>query len=247
MISLPDPVFPPALTGHASDAPNAFDEACAGAISGRFGGGDIVWSRDVSCASAAIVLEPDVSLQKTAELVPLMMVAIGDALGAIGPPNLAITYRWPSSILANGAIAGRVRFSGAEECAPAETPAYAVIGFDLSLTENALGVEEPGYDLRHTVLHLEGAGDIERSEIIEAVARHFLSWLDGWQQDGFRPVHQAWLGRAHDFGPDGMMPDDADELPVGLDEHGGLIVRRGGKTEIRNLLDAFQIRSMAHG
>jgi hypothetical protein len=55
------------------------------------------------------VLEPEVRLERALQMAPLMMVALGDCIGSLAPPKVAIHYRWPNGILLNGSMAGEVR------------------------------------------------------------------------------------------------------------------------------------------
>jgi BirA family transcriptional regulator, biotin operon repressor / biotin---[acetyl-CoA-carboxylase] ligase len=244
------PEFPPAFAGSAvAPGQTSFEAAAAGAAGGGLGAGDLCWSLRTDRAEAAFVLEPEVALNTAAQMLPVLMVAIGDALGAIGPPNLAITYRWPDKILANGALVGQIRMAVPAECGPDDVPDHLVTGFELNLT-GADGDHEPGHDLRETFLHEEGCGDLDRTIVIEAVARHFLSWIDGWQQDGFFAAHQSWLSRAHDN-------EQVVEIELGgrtvsgtmlgLDETGGLLVKTGKGARVLPLHEAAIAGRAAHG
>ncbi|TCD11913.1 biotin/lipoate--protein ligase family protein [Oricola cellulosilytica] len=229
------PELPPAFNGMLVPPDIApIGAAAEGVAAGRLSAGDVLWSARDDRASAAFVLEPDVPLERAAEMLPVLMVAIGDALGAIGPPNLALTFRWPGTILANGAVAGEVQAFVWPGRAPEEIPDFLVVAFDIALTESADG-SEPGHDLGSTYLHVEGCGDLDRTMVIEAVARHFLSWIDGWQQDGFGAAHASWTGRAHDRNADVTVDFSGRQVHgkwLGLDENGGLLVKtaNGGQT-----------------
>ena len=59
--------------------------------------------------------------------------------------------------------------------------------------------EAPG-DLRRTTLAEEGCGDVPTIDLLEAFGRHFLGWINRWQEDGVKPVQQAWLSRATGLG-----------------------------------------------
>lgn len=191
-----DPSLPPLLTGRSVAAfEDPVDAAFAGAAAGRFSAGDTCWSQAEDRAAAAIVLEPECTLAPALQMAPLMLVAIGDALGAIGPPNLAITYRWPLTVLANGGEVGRVSIRIPDDAAPDTIPDFLVVGFSLALTLPRHVRRAPGRHADITALHEEGCGDLDRTMVIEAVCRHFLSWVDGWEQGGFRQAHPVIVGR----------------------------------------------------
>lgn len=191
---LTDPTFPPLLTGHPVKAPlQPFAEACRLAASGHLSAGDLVWSRNTSRASAAIVLEPEVSRDIALQMLPLCQMALVDALGSLVPPQCAIQFRWPLAVLVNGGIAGETAIATAP-CAADQVPGWLVAGFDLALSGN-VGRREPGNDAHLTNLFEEGVGDVNRSQIIEAFGSHLMMHLHSWSEDGFRGMHAHWLGR----------------------------------------------------
>jgi len=224
---LPTPEFPPLLTGHevpAGDDPLRM--ALHGAHQGNFGAGDLLWSQAETHARVAIVLEPECPLAKALQMAPLLMVAIGDALGAIGPPNLALMYRWPSTLLVNGGEVGEVFLNAPEGVGLEDIPEFIVLGFSVAMSLPPDISHAPGLASHATALFEEGCGDLDRTQVIEAVSRHFLSWVDAWEHDGFAAAHPDFRGR--------MQP--ADKLVVqigpvtqegrmiGIDEDGGLLL-----------------------
>jgi len=97
------PQFPPLMNGHELKAGQSpARKAVGGAVKGKYSAGDILWVRDEDTLDCAIVLEPEVSREEALSMVFTKMVAIGDAVGAIAPPEVAITYHWPNKVLANG-------------------------------------------------------------------------------------------------------------------------------------------------
>ena len=100
---MPDPTFPPLLTGHdVKGKPGPFETACAQAEAGEAGAGDVYWARDTARFDWACVLEPDVETARALQMHFTAMVALGDAFGAIAPPEVAFQYRWPGDLLVNG-------------------------------------------------------------------------------------------------------------------------------------------------
>lgn len=224
---LADPVFPPLLEGHAVKAPQQpFEHACRQAGRGVLGAGDLVWGRAVSRAECAIVLEPDVPLSAALQMNALAGVAVADCLGALLPPATAVHLRWPGTILVNGAAAGEVRI-GAATADVGAVPDWLVVGMSLRLVHDRTD-KEPGELPGETALGEEGGGGIDRTQILQSFAAHFLTWLNTWQDDGFRPVHESWMARAEgDTEPRTEVDLDGTRQSVrvlGLDEEGGLIV-----------------------
>ncbi len=236
---LTDPTFPPLLTGYAVKAPlQPFTEACRLAAFGELGAGDLVWSRNTSRAAAAIVLEPDVTRNHSLQMLPLLQLALGDALGSLVPPQCAIQFRWPHGILVNGGVAGATAIALAP-CESAQIPDWLVAGFDLELSGNPHG-REPGYEAGLTTMVEEGVGDVSRTQIIEAFGSHLMMHLHIWGQDGFRGLHDHWLGRMEgcDTAVSIAMPIGAVAGRIlGLDDCVNLIVASNDGTRLLPLFD----------
>lgn len=242
-MSATSPQFPPAFKGFAVvDGQEPMEAAFAAVAEGEGGAGDLFWSSDTDRAAAAFVLEPEVPFSRAIQMAPVLMVAIGDALGAIGPPALAITFRWPFTVLVNGGVVGRVLAAVPGGATLSQVPDTLIVGFNLAV-ESPAGDGDPGLQPDSTALYEEGCGDLDRTILVEAVARHFLAWIDTWLQDGFRPVHQSWQSRAHDMErlvelplPDGQRVGTM----VGLDEDGGLLLKADRSTHSVSLVDAME-------
>jgi BirA family transcriptional regulator, biotin operon repressor / biotin---[acetyl-CoA-carboxylase] ligase len=220
----PDPAFPPLLKGHAVKAPlTCIDEACRRAARGELSAGDIVWSRNTAKAECALILEPEVSFARAQQMVPLVMVALAETLGALCPPELPVEFAWPDRILVNGGDAGRVTLHAPTGMSEA-VPLWIVIGVSLHLAPRDIE-REPGLHADITALAEEGAGDVTRTAVLEHLAACTLAWLDTWSSDGFRPIHDQWLfhsvGRHGGFVPAG---ETAPATVLGLDEDAGLLI-----------------------
>lgn len=237
------PVFPPLLAGH--DVPpgvTSHSVAVAQACADKAGAGDLYWSRSEDRLSMAIVLEPDVPLDRATQMHHTLLVAFGDAFGAIAPPEIAVHYRWPGDILVNGAKAGEVTTFVPEGCLSTDVPKWLVVALDVAITLD-LSVPDPGERMDATTLHEEGAGDVERTMLLESVSRHFLTWIDTWTHDGFKPVHENWTGRMAGDGKE-VQVDHAGSTLVGrmtgMDEDGNLLFTTGeGETRDLPLLDVI--------
>ncbi len=195
---LPDPTFPPLLTGHpVKGKPGPFALACAQAAAGQAGAGDVFWARDTARLDWACVLEPEVKTARALQMHFTAMMAFGDAFGAIAPPEVAVHFRWPSSLLINGAVAGAAKLAvGAEN--DEGIADWLVVGISLTIKRDTNGFE-PGDAPEETALHEEGCGEITRTELVEALSRHFLNWVHTWNEEGFKSVHEGWLAKAENW------------------------------------------------
>lgn len=241
----PDPTFPPLLSGKpVKGAPGPFGEACAEAARGTAGAGDVFWGRTTSELKLAIVLEPEVEAARSLQMVFALMVAFGDAFGAIGPPEVGVFYRWPLGFMLNAAEIGGARAALPAGAAPGDVPDRLVVGLDVKMRRGDHD-EEPGHDLARTTLEDEGCGDITRTELIESLCRHFLVWVHTWNDDGFKPVHDAWMARAEGREEEVTLKFGGAEHHghfLGIDEEGNMLLKTGdgGATSALPLISAVE-------
>ncbi|MEL6873325.1 MAG: biotin/lipoate--protein ligase family protein [Pseudomonadota bacterium] len=191
---LPDPQFPPLLNGHGVKAPEQpLDVACAGAIDGTLSAGDVVWSRNTAHATAAIVLEPDVAIVRAREMLVVLQLSLIEALALLMPSQTALQIGWPKQLLCNGAIVGGTALVEPETADDA-VPDWLIASFDVRLTRNIEGLE-PGVLADESSLAEEDGMDVTRTAIVEQVAAHFNANIHRWEQEGFRQIVDAWIGR----------------------------------------------------
>lgn len=221
---MPAPLLPPVYSLQAIAAradPLAVAIAAASAEDGSF-----FLAPRPDRLDCAILLHPEVPLPAALWVVHVAMVGLGDAIGALAPPVVAVQFGWPDRLLVNGALAGGLRLATAEPELPGALPAWQVLAVTIAVTAAPDGAE-PGLRRDTTTLHDEGGVDIEPTALAESFSRHFLAWVHRWQEDGHAPVAETWLARAAGY------RERIDwELPglslhgrlLGLDDEGGLLV-----------------------
>jgi biotin-(acetyl-CoA carboxylase) ligase len=214
-----------------------FEAACAEAQQGC-DAGTILYDVTPERLQAAIVLAPEVPLADAAAMVPLTGVAVQNALGALGPSELAVHLCWDGQIRVNGALCGYVR--GATDVSDvAEEPGWLVTGFELVFARpNVAGGETPD----ETDLMSEGCGDLTPTDLLESRSRHLLNWISRWEDEGMGPLHTEWSGLAHGMGADGTFLGRSGHF-LGLDEKLGLLLRTEGQTMLLPVTDLLEIRS----
>jgi len=182
--------LPPLLNG--VESPSPFDTAIFQVRQQKAGAGDLFWSPATDVAEFALILEPDVDHDKALEMVPLAMVALADCLAILLPPQVAIEFRDLQQLIVNGGIAGGIATAISKQQSD-----WLVIAIRVGLgrTESQ---SEPGEQPDITTLDEEGWEDLDRSKFVETFARHFLSWLAIWNDDGFAPIARAFRFKAED-------------------------------------------------
>ncbi|MGD8809138.1 MAG: biotin/lipoate--protein ligase family protein [Gammaproteobacteria bacterium] len=219
---------------------NAVETACALAESGADPGTLARAPRD-DVADCAIVLAPSEPLAPSLCVAYVAMVAAADALGALIPPVIPVGFGWPDRIVVNGAPVGGIRVLAAETEDTANdgaVPAWMVVGLTIALKLPPADAE-PGRAPHRTALEMEGCGDLTVRAILESFARHFLYWMNRWQDDGFAPVRLAWLGRAAGYGVRNRGMETAgpwaDRILLDLAEDGSVTFQEDGRERTRSV------------
>jgi len=234
------PSFPPLLVGHKVTAQSdPMLRAVSRAAKGEFGAGDLVWADDPHWLRFALVLEPEVGREHCAEMLFAAMVAFGDALGALAPPEVAVTYGWPSLIYLNDASVGSadLRISETETDG---IPDWLAVGLTIHHSPDGRG-REAGYEPERTTLWDEGCGMISNIRLLEAVARHLVNAIHTWSEEGFADLHRHWWQRRNESRPlaENAVAGDPGRL-IGLDENGNALVSGNGATVSVPVLDALE-------
>jgi biotin-(acetyl-CoA carboxylase) ligase len=227
------PTFPPLLQGEK--APAGIDPFEKAAVSAMMGcdPGLVVWSDRADAMSAAIVLAPECPLGRAVGIGFAPAIGFIDALGALGPPEVAIHHVWPGTFKVNGADCGGLR-ARASTNDPEIEPDWLVIGIDIPFLPEGEGGEDP----TRTCLFHEGCAELSPHQLLESWSRHTLVWINTWLEDGFAPLHRAWCERAWEMGE--ALPDGSGTF-MGLDEHGGMLVKSDDRTTVRPLTEMLDL------
>ena len=201
--------------------------AAAGGEAGLF-----VWRPAETIIEWAILLRPEEDAAKILPVVLVASLALLDAVGTAGPPAVASDLVWPAGLRINSGLAGGI----ALDLAPGESPEWAVVSAILRKTGDpgAEGGERPDV----TSLSDEGFAHMADRNLLEAFARHFLVWMDRWEDQGLPAIARHWLHRATADGGDTVLMAGA-ELVAGtildLDESGGLVLDTAAGRRILSL------------
>ncbi len=220
------PLLPPILTPVV--VPNnvdVFTKAIASASKSE--AGTVFYSENPEYLEIAVVLLPEVPKIRCNQMLYVMMVAAGDAIGALAPPEVAVTFSYPGLIFLNRGEAGLVKIEVSPSDGDQIIPDWMVVGIKLRLNNN-LQVDESNIKPDITSLADEGAGYISRTRAIESLSRHFLAWVSQWEDEGFKPVVDVWNSRREETKVINLKANDVVSW-IGLDENGLAIVKLNEK------------------
>ncbi len=170
----------------------------------------------------SLILRPECSAEQAAQLGFVAALGMGDAIGTVAPPMIEVRYKWPNDVLINDRKAAGILLESMST--PDGDLDWLVLGIGVNITTFPEDTAFPATSLR-----FEGCPPaLDDVTLLEAFARHFLSWVNRWLEDGFAPVRKTW--RSHAFGlGDAIEVKLAEETLTGifddLDEDGGLLLK----------------------
>ena len=198
------PTLPSLLNGHALLLKeDSFATACKLASKQEADAGDVFWTHDALRVDLAIVLEPEGAMNTAGQIFPVCVDALGNCLGVLAPPKVAITYDWPGLVRANGSKVATAR-AAVTTLAPDQTPDRIVVGFSVRLHHDP-NEAEPGENPDVTTLGEEGCPELTSTQFIETLCRHLLAAIDGWQNDGFGNYQRMWQLRMNNIGEEAAL------------------------------------------
>jgi len=231
------PLLPPILT--PIPVVNGIDVfAKAIAVAGKSETGTVLYSENPEYVEVAIILSPEIPKIKCNQMLYIMMVASGDAIGALAPPEVAVTYAFPGFIFLNRGEAGLVRVEIAPSNDDQSIPDWMVVGLKLRLNNN-IEINENEINADVTSLADEGGGYVSRTRAIESLSRHFLAWISQWEDEGFKPVTEVWNKRREETKV--VTLKSGQEVSwVGLDENGLAIVKSNAQEVFLSPIDIIE-------
>lgn len=220
------PHFPPLFQGVATAGADPFAVACSEARAGCDAG---VVSYDITSDTlrAAIVFAPEVPLQSALIMRVICGIGFQNALGALAPPEVSVHLEWQGNIRVNGALCGALQLAASPQ-EPEHEPDWLVVGLTLALWSDS---EETGETPDETTLFNEGCGDVDAMLLLEAWVRHTLVWINRWDEDGVKPVHDEWIGLAQGIGEPVSIAGQSGTF-LGVDENFGLLLQQDDQTVI---------------
>ncbi len=200
---------------------------------GRAGAGEVglvCYADDNDVMDIAITLAPEVPASQAEQMLFTAMNAVGDAVGALAPPEVGVRYRYPGDILFNRGFAGVVRLASAQvEDRSDDIPDWMVVSIQIRLNFKD-DVQDAEYQMENTCLSEEGGSFISCTRLIESTSRHFLVWLHQWEDEGFKPIHDSWMKRRDDETMLKTVSGGKVEF-IGLDETGAALISDQGEVQ----------------
>jgi BirA family biotin operon repressor/biotin-[acetyl-CoA-carboxylase] ligase len=204
------PKLPPAYRLRAYDGlPSTNDEARRLVLQDDAEDGTLVWAQEQTAGRGrrgrcwtsprgnlyvTAILRPDGTVGEAAQLGFAAALALVDALGHLMPPLTEVRLKWPNDVLVNDRkVAGILLETVIDSDGSFRG---LLLGLGVNIADAPDDTAFPA-----TALHWESAGrGIGPEDLLEPWAKHFLTWVNRWVDDGFQPLRRQWLAYAHPQG-----------------------------------------------
>lgn len=149
------------------------------------------WSSPPGNLYVTAVLRPACSYQEAAQLGFAGALALAEAFDAALPADAPVAVKWPNDLLVRRRKAAGILL---ESVAGQDGGLAALLlGIGANVAHAPADAAFPATDLRRA-----GARpDLDPAALLAPLAANLLAWTARWRQEGFAPLRQAWLARAH--------------------------------------------------
>jgi BirA family biotin operon repressor/biotin-[acetyl-CoA-carboxylase] ligase len=134
----------------------------------------------------SILLRTGLPPARTTELSFLAALAVADTVEALLPRQTRTMLKWPNDVLVSGAKIAGILLEQVDDA--------TIMGIGLNVLEapSNAAYKTTTIVANGGIASVDGARDI----LLERLASH----LSTWQNDGFAPIREQWLGRSYPVG-----------------------------------------------
>ena len=152
------------------------------------------WASPPGNLYLSLILRPDCAPAEAAQLGFVAALGLGGGIGSVAPPLVEVRYKWPNDVLFNGRKGAGILLES--RMSPSGGIDWLVLGLGVNVTSFPEDATFPATSLR-----FEGAPPtLTEVDLLEGFARHFLTWINRWLEDGFAPIRETWMRHAHGLG-----------------------------------------------
>jgi BirA family transcriptional regulator, biotin operon repressor / biotin---[acetyl-CoA-carboxylase] ligase len=147
-------------------------------------------------------------------------LAIAETLESFGARAPA-TLKWPNDVLIGGAKASGILLDSGT--LPGGAGTWAALAFGVNLAAAPKAIDQPTISLREAMA--PDARTPEPLEFFAALRPRLEAWATRLTTEGFEPLRQAWLARAHGLGQSARVMQGAEPITgqfAGLSPRGEL-------------------------
>lgn len=183
-----------------------------------------IWSSEPGNLFASLILEPQCSLDKAAQLSLVMAIAIGEALLEVLPQHAHLSYKWPNDILIqNKKICGILLEAEANSDHSLKS---LIIGFGLNIKNYPDEAIWPATALS------EYRVQISLEEMLKKILEKVNFFYTHWCEHGLTRIRTLWMERAYGLDKPIKVQANAQEVTGRLKDlsaDGALLLDHEGK------------------
>ncbi len=176
------------------------------------------WESPAGNLHASILIRLDRPLAEAAQIGFAAALAVAEGLEDL-VTAAEFRCKWPNDVLCNGKKVAGMLLEAAGD-------GWLVLGLGVDVER----APPPGQSLYAAVALAEVGWTGGVPEVLTAICRRFVPWLEVWRQSGFAPIRHEWIKRARGVGAQVVVRLEAETLAgvfAGLDEEGALLLDQG--------------------
>ena len=181
------------------------------------------WISEAGNLYCSVILRPQCPLNQASQLSFVMALAVGNTILPFLTQPEILSYKWPNDLLLQKEkVAGILIETESERGQFAEA---CVVGIGLNIN---VVPDHPIYPVTALKNHSKSklSRDVLFSELLEQIKNQYHLW----QKEGFGPIHEAWMARAHGLNQEMTITVGKKEMRgqfMGLSPEGALLLREG--------------------
>lgn len=161
----------------------------------------------------SVLLRLDAPLGRLAELSFLTAVAVANTVDTLLPKQTRATLKWPNDVLVDGGKIAGILLEQVEDAT------IVGVGLNVLFAPHNVAYKTTTLAASGGIASVDGSRDI----LLERLGQHLAIWV----ADGFGPIRELWMARAHPVGTPlrvAMGNHIAEGAFAGLDDDGALLL-----------------------
>lgn len=175
------------------------------------------------------ILRPDCGPAEGLQVGFAAALAITEAAEELLPAGTRVRIKWPNDVLVNGAKLSGILLESSLRAGKPRLD-WLIVGMGVNVATHPPATDYPATCLA------EAGSTADVPTALAAVLRRFFAWRHRWGQEGFVPLRDAWLARAHRPGETIEVRREGETLRgrfAGLDPEGVLLLDIPGGGHVR--------------
>ena len=198
------------------------------------------WQSYPGNLSCALIIEPDYDNHSAQQLIYVAAVAAGTAMAEVLSPMIGMSLGWPGKLYVNNLLTGVVSLTPAEG---GQDPwPWIVIGLRMNVAQHP---PNPEPELYNSILASVETEEVNAEDLMAFYARHFLRLINRWSDEGFAPIHKAWMQRVEGLHTERRLTckdSTIQGVVKGLSDDGEILLTNAdGKDQSVSLQDYFAL------